>query len=74
MRLAFVHGSSNLYANGVYTFFARLSRVGAPQISEAIASVEQVAVSELERMISSGEITDAPTMAAFLHARLRRLI
>ncbi len=74
IKLAFVHGSSNLYANGVHTFFARLESVGAPQVSEAIASVEQVTVAEFERMISDGTITDAPTIGAFAQARLRGLI
>lgn len=72
--LGLIHGSTNLYFNGAHAFFARLSRVGAPQIEEAIASVEQVAIPEFEQMILSGEITDAMTIAAFLHARLRGLI
>lgn len=74
IRLSFVCGSSNLYANGVHTFFARLSSVGAPQLSEAIASVEQFTVKEFERLISSGEIIDGATIGTFAHARLRGLI
>lgn len=72
--LGFINGSTNLYANGAHVFFARLSRVGAPQIEEAIASVEQVTVAELERMICASEITDAMTICTFTHARLRGLI
>jgi ADP-ribose pyrophosphatase len=74
LPLGFVHGSTNLYANGAHMFFARLSRVGAPQIEEAIASVEQVTIAEFERLIVSSEITDSFTVAAFGHARLRGLI
>lgn len=74
LPLGFIHGSTNLYANGAHTFFARLSRVGAPQIEEAITSVEQLSVAEFERMILASEITDSFTVSAFAHARLRGLI
>lgn len=74
IELAFIHGSTNLYANGAHTFFARLTRVGEPQISEAITSVEQVAIKDFERMIVAGDITDSFTVAAFAHARLRGLV
>lgn len=74
IELGFIHGSTNLYANGAHTFFARLNRVGAPQISEAITSVEQVTVAEFERLVMASEITDSFTVATFGHARLRGLI
>jgi ADP-ribose pyrophosphatase len=72
--LGFMHGSTNLYANGAHTFFARLSKVGAPQLSEAITSVEQVSVPEFERMLRASEITDAFTVGTFTQARLHGLI
>jgi ADP-ribose pyrophosphatase len=72
--LGFIHGSTNLYANGAHTFFARLSRVGAPQISEAITSVERVTVAEFEHMVLASEITDSFTIGTFAHARLRGLV
>ena len=74
VELGFMNGSTNLYATGTHLFFARLKHVGAPQISEAITSVEQVTVAEFERMVLTGEITDSYTVGAFAHARLRRLV
>lgn len=74
IELGFMNGSTNLYANGAHLFFARLSRVGAPQISEAITSVEQATVAEFERMVMASEITDSFTVGTFTHARLRGLI
>lgn len=71
--LGFLHGSTNLYFNGAHLYFARLRRIGAPQLSEAIVGIEQPTVAEFERMIRDGEITDSFTVAAFCHARLRGL-
>jgi len=74
VELGFIHGSTNLHGNGAHMFFGRMIRIGAPQIEEAIASVEQVTIPEFERMLVRNEITDSVTVAAFLHARLRGLI
>jgi len=74
IELGYMNGSTNLYANGAHLFFARLNGVGAPQISEAITSVEQVTVAEFERMVLASEITDSFTIGTFAHARLRGLI
>jgi ADP-ribose pyrophosphatase len=72
--LGFVHGTTNLYSGGAYLFLARLTSVGAPQLAEAITSVEQVSVPDFERLLRAGEIVDSVTIAAFTHARLRGLI
>jgi ADP-ribose pyrophosphatase len=74
VELGFLNGSTNLYANGAHLFFARLDKVGAPQLGEGITSVEQVTVPEFERMVLASEITDSFTVGAFMHARLRGLI
>ena len=74
LPLGFVYGSTNVYANGAYLFFGTLSRIGRPQIEEAITSIEQVSVSEFERLLTSGDIVDGITLAAFAQARLRRLV
>lgn len=74
VAMGFLNGSTHLHANGTYLFFAHLTRVGAPQLAEAITSVEQVTVAEFERMIAASEITDSFTLGAFSHARLRGLI
>ena len=72
--IGFFHSSTNLYFNGAHLFFAHLTRIGSPQLGEAITGIEQVTVPELERLIRESEITDAVTIAAFCHARLRGLI
>ena len=74
VELGFLNGSTNLYANGAHMFFARLAKVGEPQLGEAITSVEQLTVAEFERMVLASEITDSFTVGTFAHARLRGLI
>lgn len=73
-HLGFVHGTTNLYANGAHLYFAELAAVGAPQVGEGITSVEQLEVCEFERLLLAGEIVDGFTVAAFAHARLRGLL
>ncbi|HEX9466189.1 MAG TPA: NUDIX hydrolase [Alphaproteobacteria bacterium] len=72
--LGFVHGSTNIYYNGVYLYFARLSRIGAPQLSEGIISIEQPTVAEFERMLRDNEVTDSFTISAYFQAKLRGLV
>lgn len=74
VELPFMNGSTNVYAHGVYTYFARLTRIGGPQIAEAITSLVQVTVRDFENLIRRGEIVDAFTIGAFAHARLRGLL
>jgi ADP-ribose pyrophosphatase len=52
-------------------YLARISAVGHPDRHEAIASLERLDVPAMETKIADGTITDGPTLAAFLRARLR---
>lgn len=72
--LGFLHGSTNLYYNGAHLFFARLERIGQPQLHEAIVGIEQMTVAEFERRMLDGAIVDSFTVAAFAQARLRKLL
>ncbi len=72
--LGFLFGTTNLYGSGAHLFFAELEAVGAPQIGEGIASIEQFTVAEFEELMQRGEILDSFTVAAYAHAKLRRLI
>jgi ADP-ribose pyrophosphatase len=74
LPLGFVYGLSNLCANGAHLFFAELDTVGEPQLGEGIAAVEEFGVPEFEERMVRGEILDAFTVAAYTHAKLRRLI
>lgn len=69
-----VHGASSLISGAVALFLGRVDNVGAPQLSEGIAAVRTVEISELELMIERGEITDAFTLGAVLRARLKGLL
>jgi 8-oxo-dGTP pyrophosphatase MutT (NUDIX family)/drug/metabolite transporter (DMT)-like permease len=72
--LGFLHGSTNLYANGAHLFFAELDSIGAPALGEGIASIEQYSRAEFEDLLVHGEILDSFTVAAYTHAKLRGLI
>jgi ADP-ribose pyrophosphatase len=72
--LGFVYGMSHLSSSGAHLFFAELESVGAPQIGEGIASIEQFTVAEFENLMRRGDILDSITVSAYAHARLRRLI
>jgi ADP-ribose pyrophosphatase len=74
VSLGLLNSATHLHANSVHIFFAHLSKVGAPQLAEGITSVEQVSISDFERMVLASDITDAVTLGVFAHARLRGLI
>jgi ADP-ribose pyrophosphatase len=52
-------------------YLARIDAVGAPDVHEAIESIEVMPIASVERFIADGRITDGPTIALFLRARLR---
>jgi ADP-ribose pyrophosphatase len=52
-------------------YLARIDAVGAPDQHEAIESLKVLPVATVEQLIASGEITDGPTLALFLRAKLR---
>jgi len=55
-------------------YLARLSAIGRADKHEAIDAVKVLAVAEVERLIADGTITDGPTLACVLRARLRGLL
>jgi hypothetical protein len=60
--------------HSVVLVHAELEAVGTPEIGEGIAEIMLVAPAELERLIKESAITDAFTVAAAYHARLRGLL
>ena len=52
-------------------YLARIETLGAADRHEAIESIKLLPIPVVERMIADGEITDGPTLALFLRARLR---
>ncbi len=73
-RLGLLHGASALMRHSVVLVLAELEAIGTPALGEGIAEIVLVRPAELERMIRDGEVTDAFTIAAMYHARLRGLI
>lgn len=73
-RLGRVHGSTALISGSVVLFLARITSLGEPALDEGIVEIRRVTVAEFEHMAQTGEITDAFTLAAFLHARLGGLL
>jgi ADP-ribose pyrophosphatase len=72
-QLGRLHGSSAFMSHMAVLFLAEVEEIGMPALGEGIAEIVLVSPSELERMIHEDQITDAPTIAAAYHARLRGL-
>ncbi len=72
--LGFIYGSTNLFANGSHLFFTKLLSFGSPQLDEGVEQIECLSISEFERLMLKGEITEALTIGAFCHARLKNLL
>ena len=52
-------------------YLARIEALGTADRHEAIESIKVLPIPAVERMIADGQITDGPTLALFLRARLR---
>jgi len=52
-------------------YLARIDAIGTPDKHEAIESIKVLPVVTVERLTADGEITDGPTLALLLRARLR---
>jgi ADP-ribose pyrophosphatase len=73
-ELGIVYNNTGLEGNPINLFFARIASVGEVEIQEGIENPIWVSVSELEKMIADGEITDGFTIAAYTKAKLKGLI
>ena len=69
--LGTLHSTTGCLDEEHQLYVARISGVGAPDRHEAIASLQRFSVPVMEAKIADGTITDGPTLAAFLRARLR---
>jgi ADP-ribose pyrophosphatase len=72
--LGLLHGASALMRHSVVLIYAELEAIGTPALGEGIAEILLVAPAEFEAMIASSAITDAFTVAAAYHARLRGIL
>ncbi|MFN8385402.1 MAG: NUDIX hydrolase [Anaerolineales bacterium] len=73
-ELGIVYNNTGLEGNPINLFLARMASVGEMDIQEGIENPIWVPVSELEKMIADGEITDGFTIAAYTRAKLKGLI
>jgi ADP-ribose pyrophosphatase len=74
LRLGVLHGASALMRHSVVLVYAELEAIGTPALGEGIAEIRLASSAEFEQMIAESAITDAFTVAAAYHARLRGLL
>jgi ADP-ribose pyrophosphatase len=74
VSLGTFYNNTGLEGNPINLFLARMASVGEMEIQEGIENPIWVSVSELEKMIADGEITDGFTIAAYTKAKLKGLI
>ena len=65
------HPSAGIIAESMKMYLARITNTGDLDKHEAISGIGVLDQAEAEAMISSGEVTDGPTLAAYLRAKLR---
>jgi ADP-ribose pyrophosphatase len=71
VHLGFLHSTTGCLDEEHQLFLARIESIGKADKHEAIESIEVLPTKTVERLIAEGEITDGPTLALFLRARLR---
>ena len=69
--LGTLHSTTGCLDEAHHLYVARIPSLGTPDRHEAIASLKTLPIAEVERLIATGDITDGPTLALFLRARLR---
>jgi ADP-ribose pyrophosphatase len=69
--LGLLHSTTGCLDEMHHLYMARVDGVGVPDRHEAIVALRTFSVEETAAKISDGTITDGPTLAAFLRARLR---
>jgi ADP-ribose pyrophosphatase len=72
--LGLLHGSSGFMRHSVFLAFAELGAIGTPALGEGIAEILLVSPGELDCMILDGRVTDAYTVGATYHAKLKGLL
>lgn len=68
------HSNNGITSDCVQLFFAKIDRLGKPQIEEGISGFKICLPSEVANMIAMSEITDSFTIGAFTRAWLRGLL
>jgi ADP-ribose pyrophosphatase len=69
--LGLLHSTTGCLDEMHHLYMARVDAIGVPDKHEAIVALRPFTVDETAARIADGTITDGPTLAAFLRARLR---
>jgi ADP-ribose pyrophosphatase len=72
--LGYLHSTTGCLDEAHHLYMARIDGVGVPEKHEAIVAFAEFTVTEAEKKIADSEITDGPTLALFLRARLKNLL
>lgn len=72
--LGVTYGAGSFMGMSVALYVAEISSIGDLARDEGIGAVRTLTVGEFEDMVRDGDVVDGFTLAAFLHARLRRLV
>lgn len=72
--LGVIYTSTAMTSEHLKMFAARISAVGAPQLSEGIEAVRLVPRDQIDRLLLDGTICDGPTTSLIQHCRLRRIL
>jgi len=74
INLGLYFNNTGVEGNPIYLFLAKMSSIGEPKLKFGVDKFIWVSVSELEKMIADGDITDGFTIAAYTKAKLKGLI
>ena len=69
-----LHSSTGCLDERHHLFLAEITSVGVAEKHEAILAIKVLPIGEVEALIRDGAVTDGPTLALFLRARLRGLL
>jgi hypothetical protein len=69
-----LHSTTGCFDEFHHLYMAAIDGTGVPDKHEAIVELCSLTVSEAEQQMAGGAITDGPTLALFLRARLRGLL
>jgi len=72
--LGYLHSTTGCLDEAHHLYMARIDGVGIPEKHEAIVEFTNLTVTDAEKKIADSEITDGPTLALFLRARLKKLL
>jgi ADP-ribose pyrophosphatase len=67
------HPSAGVIAESMKLYLAHIDRIGELEVHEAISGVELLTAGQADELFARGDVTDGPTLAAYLRARLRGL-